>query len=242
MAIGKNKRISKSKKGGKKKTIDPFARKDWYDIKAPAVFQNRDIGKTLVTRSSGTRIASDYLKGRILEVCLADLNGNEDQAHRNIKFRIEDIQGKHCLTNFYGLNYTSDKIRSLVRKWQSLIEAHVDVKTVDGYHLRLFCIAFTKKVSPVKKTCYARTSQVKAIRKKMVEIMSREASAVELKDLVVKIIPDTIGKNIEKETRGIYPLRDVAIRKIKVLKSPKIDLTKLMELHGQSTADTGAKV
>ncbi len=34
---------------------------------------------------------------------------------------------------------------SQVRKWQSLIEAHVDVKTTDGYVLRMFCIAFTKK-------------------------------------------------------------------------------------------------
>jgi len=194
-----------------------------------------------VTRTQGTHIAADSLKGRILEVNLADLTGNEDANYRNFKLKIEDVQGKKCLTNFHGMNFTTDKLRSLVRKWQTLIEAFVDVKTQDGYHLRLFCLAFTKKVSPVKKTCYAQTSHVKAIRKKMVEIMTREASSVDLKDLVVKFIPDSIAKTIEKECQGIYPLRDVAIRKVKIIKAPKMDQYKLMELH-ESAADTGAKV
>lgn len=54
--------------------MDPFARKDWYDVKAPSMFTNRNVGKTLVTRTTGIKIASEGLKGRIIEACLADLN------------------------------------------------------------------------------------------------------------------------------------------------------------------------
>jgi small subunit ribosomal protein S3Ae len=212
-----------------------------------------------------------------------------------MKLRVEDVQGRACLTQFHGMDYTTDKLRSMIRKWQSLIEAHVDVKTTDGYTLRMFALAFTKKrPGQIKKTAYAKSAQVggegagvdsrgppagegrgasgdcfaphphppsshpnqpqphpnptptpkaKTIRRKMMEIMSREASAVDLKDLVAKFIPEAIGKEIEKACSGVYPLQNVAVRKVKVLKAPKFDLTKLMEVHGDYSAEeVGAKV
>merc|ERR1712045_703561 len=121
-----------------------------------------------------------------------------------------------------------------IRKWQSLIEAHTDVKTTDGYLVRLFVIAFTKRrPDQVKTNCYAQSAQIRRIRKKMVEIMISEAGKVLLRDLVKKLIPEVIGKEIEKQTQGIYPLTNVMVRKVKVLKKPKFDITKLMEVHGE---------
>jgi small subunit ribosomal protein S3Ae len=243
MAVGKNKRISKGKKGGKKKSQDPFARKDWYEVKAPTMFQNRSVGKTLVTRTTGTKIASDGLKGRVFEVSLADLQKNESDAFRKMRLRVEEVQGKNCLTNFWGMDFTTDKLRSLVRKWQTLIEAYVDVKTTDGYVLRLFCIGFTKKRDQqIKRTCYAQSSQIRQIRKKMVELMIREAAACDLKELVGKFIPEVIGKEIEKACQGIYPLQNTFIRKVKILRAPKFDITKLMEVHGDFTEESGSKL
>ena len=126
-----------------------------------------------------------------------------------------------------------------VRKWQSLIEAHVDVKTTDGYVLRMFCIAFTKKrQNQMKKFCYAKSAQIRQIRKKMCEIMKREAESDDLKSLVAKFIPESIGKDIEKSCQGIFPLQNVYIRKCKMLRAPKFDSIKLMELH---TGDMGAE-
>jgi len=243
MAVGKNKRLSKGKKGTKKKVVDPYSRKDWYDVKAPGIFDVKQVGKTLVNRSTGLKSANDALKGRIFEVSLADLQNDEEHAFRKIKLRVDEVQGKNCLTNFSGMSFTSDKLKSLVRKWQTLIEAHADVKTTDGYLLRIFVIAFTKRrPNQVKKTTYAQSAQIRQIRKRMMEIMSKEATSGTLKEFVQKLIPEVIGREIEKSCHSIYPLQNVYVRKVKILKSPKLDLQKLLELHGEDAKETGASV
>jgi len=241
MAVGKNKRLTKGgKKGGKKKAGDPFLKKEWYDVKAPSVFTERHAGKTLVSRTQGTKIATEELKGRVLEVNLADLQKDEDQAFRKIKLCIEDVQGRNCLTDFHGLELTRDKQCSLIRKWTTLIEAHVDAKTTDGYVVRMFVLAFTKRrQDQVKNNCYAQSAQIRKIRRRMTEIMIKQASSGPLRDLVKNLIPEVIGKEIEKQTQGIYPLKDVLIRKVKIIKKPKFDITKLMELHGDGDGDAG---
>ena len=54
------------------------------------MFTVRNVGKTPQTRTQGTKIASDGLKGRIFECSLADLNQDEDQAFRKMFLKCED--------------------------------------------------------------------------------------------------------------------------------------------------------
>lgn len=247
MAVGKNKRgPSKQKKGSSRKVVDAFAKKEWYDVKAPNCFPIRQIGKTFASKTVGTKLSRDALMGRVFEVSLGDLKPNaEDDAFRKFKLRVQEVQGKQCLTNFWGMDLTTDKLRSLVRKWHTLIEASVDVKTTDGYSLRVFCIGFTKRrQNQERKTSYAQSSQVRQIRKKMCDIMMHEASAVDLKGLVNCLILKTIGNEIEKATQNIYPLHNVYIRKVKMLRAPKVDMSKLLEMHGgvDAVAEAGRKM
>ena len=45
-------------------------------------------------------------------------------------------------------------------------------------------------------------------------------------------VKEEIGKQIQKECSKIFPLSDnCMVRKVKILKKPKFDLTKLMELY-----------
>jgi small subunit ribosomal protein S3Ae len=56
-------------------------------------------------------------------------------------------------------------------------------------------------------------------------------------------VKEEMGKQIQKECSKIYPLSDnCMVRKVKILKKPKFDLTKLMELYknapeAEKTAD-----
>ena len=130
-------------------------------------------------------IPADSLRGRVFEISLGDLNrDSQEQSWRKVRVQCEEVKGYDCYTNYSGLDITRDKLCTLVKKWHSLIEAFAQAKTSDGYTLRMFCIAFTRRNKrQVKATCYAKNSQQKLIRQKMAEIMVNECQKSTLKDL-----------------------------------------------------------
>ena len=232
MTAGKNPKSFK-KKSAKKRVVHPFSRKEWYNVLAPG-FDKRQIALTPCNKNAGQKMAADSLRGRVVSISLADCNNQaEPQAWRQLKFQVNEVKGMDCYTNFYGMDISRDKACSMVKKWHSLIEAFVQCKTADGYSLRLFSLAFTKKTrKQVKATCYAKNSHQRLIRKKMMEIMQATVQRSTLKELVKIFMKEEIGKQIQTECSKIYPLQDnCMVRKVKILKQPKFDLTKLMELY-----------
>jgi len=205
-----------------------------FDVAAPTL--------TPCNKAAGQKIPADSLRGRVFEISLGDLNQNaSEQAWRKVKVQCEEVKGFDCFTNYHGLDITRDKLCTLVKKWHSTIEAFAQAKTNDGYQVRMFSIAFTRRQKrQVKATCYAKNSQQKLIRQKMMEIMVNECQKSSLKDLFKNFLSDTIVKQITKECSKVFPLENVMIKKVKVLKKPKFDLTKLMELY-QSNAEKQTK-
>merc|ERR1711957_520844 len=105
-----------------------------------------------------------------------------------------------------------------------------------------------KNEKQIKNHCYAKSAQCRSIREKMVEYMGALGGKGDLKTLVKTLITAECGKDIEKECHMVFPIKECYIRKVKVLKKPKFDVTALMEWHtekeatGVVTADTGEAV
>lgn len=192
------------------------------------MFVNRKFTKTPVNQTAGKKLASDSLKGRVFEVNIGDLNqGPTKTAYKKIKLIVDDASEtstKTCLTNFYGMDTTKDRMCSLIRKWHTLIEAVVDAKTSDGFLLRFFPIAFTERGRhQLKATTYAQRSQVKQIRKIMVDTITRSVSKTTLKELVDKLINEQIPGEITLKAKKIFPIQNCIIRKVKTVKRPRFD-------------------
>lgn len=238
MAVGKNKRMSKGgKRGAKKKIAEPMQRKEWYDVVAPSTFEKRQFAKTICNKTQGLKIAADNLRGRVYEVNHADLLNEaptKDQAFRNVKFEVQEVAGRNLLTQFHSLALTTDKLRSLVRKWCTLIEAPIEAKTADGYTFRLFVIAFTRKQrNQLSKNCYSKTRLEKWVRLRMMKIAQARLGKLNINEAVQLILNDVLVDEMSRRCNAIVPLRDVKFAKVKVIRTPKFEIQKLLDSHGE---------
>merc|ERR1712008_375757 len=220
------------KKGGRKKAVDPFLKKEWYKLIAPSIFAVKDCGKTLITKTQGQKNRQRRVEGTRRR----NFPGRPQQERGRLVEEDQAVRGRRPgvqLPDQFPRN-GHDQGQALQPDPQKaiIIEANVDCRTTDGYIVRLFCIAFTRpQDNQIKATCYAKSAQIRAIRAKMTAIMTELGTKGDLKSLVKELISAPIGDNIARDASSVFPIKDCFIRKVKVLKKPKFDVTCLMEWH-----------
>ena len=237
MSFGKNpKNFSKGRKGIKKKTGDRFLKKEWWTIRAPGMFSNRNFTKSPVNQTQGKKLSSDAMKGRVYEVNFGDLNPGQLPT-KKLKLIVEEADGasKVAQTNFYGLDTTRDHLCGLIRKWHSLIDVFVECKTSDGFLLRFFVVAFTARAKKqCKATTFAQRSQIKQIRAIIKKVIVSTCVKSTLKELVRKLLGDTLTHEMTQKAKKIYPIENCTIRKVKTVKRPRFDIQQLLSMQADS--------
>ena len=114
--ISKNKHLTKTaEREPRRKCLTHFLRKICMLWKHWLYVNVRNTGKTLVTRTQGTKITSDDFTGYVFEVSLADLQ-NDETEFRKFKLITEDVEGQNRLTNFRGMGLTHDQTYFIVKK------------------------------------------------------------------------------------------------------------------------------
>ena len=185
--------------------LDGWKSKEWYNIEAPVYLNRAIVGNTMAGDSS-------LLLGRNVETTVGELTNDMSKNNTKVILRISKVVGDTATTDLMGHELTTDYIRSIVKRQTSRIDANVDVKTKDGYVIR------------VKPTCFtikrARSSQIKAIREMMVEIVKRRASESDFETFMQEAILGRLSATIYRQAKFIYPLRRVEIRKTQVEKMP----------------------
>jgi len=187
-------------------TKDKWKMKEWFVVYAPDFFGSKEIGLTPADDP-------EKVVGRVIETTLKDLTGDFTKGQVKLYFKIYDVKGQNAYTKFKGHTLARSYIRSLVRRRTTRVDGIFNITTKDGYKLRVMgmVIAYRR----------IQTSQERAIREIIRDIIYKKAEELNFRDFVMEAVTGKMGAEIAKEARKIYPIKRAEIRKIKVLAEPE---------------------
>ena len=101
--------------------------------------------------------------------------------------------------------------------------------------MRFFVVTFIGNEYRQKKaTCYANRSQVKQMKAIMTKIITRVCKASTLKDLVGEVLGKELTDEMAQKCKHIFPLEKIAIRKVKSIKRPRVDMNQLSAIQSDA--------
>jgi len=194
--------MAKKGKTVSRKVKDKWKAKEWYKVYAPAMFNQVLLGETPGADPSN-------LVGRTTEATVHDLTGDFSKMHVKILFQINEVRGYDAYTVFMGHDLTSDYVRRLTRRKRTKTDHTIDVRTKDGYLVRVKTMSVADR--------RIQSSQKSAIRMIIEEGISQAVVEMTVSDLVRSIISGDLAKDIARSCKTIVPIKRVEIRKTEVL-------------------------
>ncbi|MDD1772808.1 MAG: 30S ribosomal protein S3ae [Methanomassiliicoccales archaeon] len=191
-----------STKAASRKVKDRWKAKEWYKIYAPRMFNQAQLGETPSADATN-------LIGRTTEATVHDINGDFSKMHVKLKFRVQDVSGFDAHTVFIGQDLTSDYIRRLTRRKRTKTDHVIDVRTKDGYLIRVKPMSITEK--------RIQSSQETALRTIMDEEMRKMGEEKTISEIVKAIIDGEMAHRLGTVCKVIVPIKRVEIRKTEVL-------------------------
>ncbi|MEM1537639.1 MAG: 30S ribosomal protein S3ae [Candidatus Nezhaarchaeales archaeon] len=173
-----------------------------FKVLAPTAFALTEVGEVFAS-------SPDKLIKRTLWVNFFTLTGDISQQHIKLLFQIDKVEDGKAYTIFKGHDLTRDYLRSLIRRGCSKIDGIFDVLTKDGFLLRVTIMAITQK--------RVKSSQEKAIRKIMREVVEQKSAKLNFDEFVREMILGKVASEAFNTAKKICPLRRVEVRKSKLL-------------------------
>lgn len=176
--------------------------KEWFTIVAPKLFDEKDIGRTMVSDPKN-------LPGRKIILSMMELTEDFSKYYMKVIFKIVRVEGNRAFAEFNGSECMRDYISRMILRRVRRIDAVQDLKTKDGIIIRVKSLAIISR--------RVKSSIQKNIRAHIKEMMKEEVENSTLDEFIEKIISDEIKGRVLRETRQAYPVRTFEIRKTEII-------------------------
>ncbi len=206
MSLSAQKSPRKKGKKVQRKIVDKWREKSWYTVEPPAYVTDKTLGETP---------ADDVEKlfGRVIEMAGMGLADDiYDDRTLKLRFKIIDVQGNVCKTEFIGHKIAKERVRSQIRRGRSRIEEIQNIITKDKAKVRVYSIIIT----PI----HCGSSQQKDIRKLIHDIIEKEGKENVFNAFVLKLVNGELQLKIREAIENIFPTLLIEVRKSKVVSLP----------------------
>ena len=188
-----------------KKVRDKWRSKEWYSVYTPSYFGEQNVA---VIPSEDPK----KLIGRVVETTLYDITGDFSHQSTKLYFLVVSVTGDRCDTILKSHEYSTDYLRSLVRRGSTRIDGLFTASTLDKYLTRVYVISFSHG--------RIQGSQEHAVRQVMGKIVAEKGSKLTYSQLSHEMVLGKMGSDVYNEAKKVCPLRHVGVRKSKLLSMP----------------------
>jgi small subunit ribosomal protein S3Ae len=175
--------------------------KEWYSIIAPKLFEDRELGRAMVTEP-------EQLVGRKINVSLLELMNNFNKFYMKFIFRVAKVDGTNAYAEFAGSEVMRDYVSRMVLKRIRRIDTVQDLETKDKRKIRVKGLAIVSKK--------VKSSIEKIIRSQIKQDLEKEISTMDFDDFIIALTTDELKNFVLDDARKIYPVRNFEIRKTEV--------------------------
>jgi small subunit ribosomal protein S3Ae len=188
-----------------KKVRDKWRAKEWYSVYTPGYFGEQNVANIPCEDSK-------KLIGRVVETTLYDITNDFSHQSTKLYFLVTSITDKRADTILKSHEYSTDYLRSLVRRGSTRMDGIFAANTTDHYLTRVYIVAFSHG--------RIKGSQEHAVRQVMGKIVAEKASKLTYSQLCHEMVLGKMGSDVYNEAKKVCPLRHVGVRKSKLLSMP----------------------
>src|SRR5215472_17700864 len=188
-----------------KKVRDKWRVKEWYQVFTPSYFGELNVANIPVEDPK-------KLIGRVVENTLYDITSDFSHQSTKLYFLVVSVTGDRADTILKRHEYSTDYLRSLVRRGSTRMDGIFTANTIDKYLTRVYIVAFSHG--------RIKGSQEHAVREVMGKIVAEKASKLTFSQMCHEMVLGKMGSDVYNEAKKVCPLRHVGVRKSKLLSMP----------------------
>ena len=188
----------------RKKVTDKWKKKSWFTLIAPAEFERKELGETVVEKP-------ESLIGKTIKVTARELANQPKKQHIQLKFKVVSYTGNRADTIIVGHEIKDSFLKRIVRRRSSKIMSVKTYLSKDNTKFRIkFIIVTEKKVSRKQKA---------SLKKKTEDMTVKIISQIENNKVIDELVFGTIPNKIYPELKPIVPVKRIEITKSSIIES-----------------------